>query len=81
MDLATNGDIVSIALTFVSVLFGTALHLFATTSLGIFLGTFALSMPKFALLMMLVLLPLQMLSGGMPPRESHLELEQSLLGE
>ena len=43
---------------------GTALHLFATTSMGIFLGTIARSMPQFGLLLMLVLLPLQMLSGG-----------------
>jgi ABC-2 type transport system permease protein len=49
---------------------GTALHLFATTSLGIFLGTLARSMPQFGLLMMLVLLPLQILSGGTTPRES-----------
>lgn len=49
---------------------GAALHLFAATSLGIFMGTFARSMPQFGLLMMLVLLPLQMLSGGMTPRES-----------
>jgi ABC-2 type transport system permease protein len=51
-------------------LVGTALHLFATTSLGIFLGTVARSMPQFGLLLMLVLLPLQMLSGNMTPRES-----------
>ena len=49
---------------------GAALHLFATTSLGIFLGTFSRSMPQFALLLILVLLPLQMLSGAMTPRES-----------
>mgnify|MGYP000879240433 FL=1 len=51
-------------------LVGTALHLFATTSLGIFLGTIARSMPQFGLLMMLVLLPLQILSGSTTPRES-----------
>jgi ABC-2 type transport system permease protein len=51
-------------------LIGTALHLFAATSLGIFLGTVARSMPQFGLLLMMVLLPLQMLSGGMTPRES-----------
>lgn len=51
-------------------LFGAALQLFATTSLGIFLGTIARSMPQFGLLLMLVLLPLQMLSGSMTPRES-----------
>jgi ABC-2 type transport system permease protein len=49
---------------------GTALHLFATTSMGIFLGTVARSMPQFGLLLMLVLLPLQLLSGGTTPRES-----------
>ncbi|ANA39689.1 hypothetical protein A2G06_04155 [Geobacter anodireducens] len=49
---------------------GTALHLFATTSLGIFLGTLARSMPQFGLLVMLILLPLQILSGGTTPRES-----------
>ena len=49
---------------------GTALHLFATTSMGIFLGTVARSMPQLGLLVILVLVPLQMLSGGMTPRES-----------
>ncbi len=49
---------------------GATLHLFATTSMGIFLGTVARSMPQFGLLMILVLLPLQMLSGGATPRES-----------
>lgn len=49
---------------------GAALHLFAATSMGIFMGTFARSMPQFGLLMLLVLLPLQMLSGGLTPRES-----------
>jgi ABC-2 type transport system permease protein len=47
-----------------------ALHLFATTSMGIFLATLARSMPQFGMLMVLVLLPLQMLSGGTTPRES-----------
>ncbi len=49
---------------------GAAVHLFATTSMGIFIGTIARSMPQFGLLLMLVLLPLQMLSGGATPRES-----------
>ncbi len=49
---------------------GTALHLFATTSMGIFLGTIARSMPQFGLLLMLILMPLEMLSGGVTPRES-----------
>lgn len=58
---------------------GTALHLFATTSLGIFLGTVARSMPQFGLLLMLVLLPLQMLSGSTTPRESMPEMVQFLM--
>ncbi|MCL7750338.1 ABC transporter permease [Guyparkeria hydrothermalis] len=51
-------------------LVGALLHLFATTSLGIFLATIARSMPQFGLLILLVLLPLQILSGGMTPAES-----------
>ncbi len=49
---------------------GVALHLFATTSMGIFLATLARSMPQFGLLVVLIMMPLQMLSGGMTPRES-----------
>lgn len=58
---------------------GTALHLFATTSMGIFLGTLARSMPQFGLLLMLVLLPLQMLSGATTPRESMPEIVQTMM--
>ncbi|MDI3262776.1 MAG: ABC transporter permease [Fulvimonas sp.] len=58
---------------------GAALHLFATTSMGIFLATIARSMPQFALLLMLVLMPLQMLSGGSTPRESMPVLVQDLM--
>lgn len=58
---------------------GTALHLFATTSMGIFLATLARSMPQFGLLLMLVLLPLQMLSGGTTPRESMPDVVQYLM--
>ncbi|MDH4233234.1 MAG: ABC transporter permease [Nitrospirota bacterium] len=43
---------------------GTALHLFASTSLGIYLGTVARSMPQFGLLLFIVLLPMQILSGA-----------------
>jgi ABC-2 type transport system permease protein len=51
-------------------LVGAALHLFATTSMGIFMATLARSMPEFGMLAMLILLPLQLLSGGFTPRES-----------
>lgn len=49
---------------------GATLHLFATTSMGIFMATLARTMPQFGLLMMLTMMPLQMLSGGITPRES-----------
>lgn len=55
---------------------GAAFNLFATTSMGILLGTVARSMPQLGLLLMLVLLPLQMLSGGTTPRESMPEIVQ-----
>jgi ABC-2 type transport system permease protein len=58
---------------------GVALHLFATTSLGIFLGTLARTMPQFGLLMMLILLPLQILSGGTTPRESMPAVVQTVM--
>ncbi|TAK95216.1 MAG: ABC-2 transporter permease [Aquabacterium sp.] len=58
---------------------GCTLHLFATTSMGIYLGTVARSMPQLGLLMILVLLPLQMLSGGMTPRESMPEIVRLIM--
>jgi len=56
-----------------------AVHLFATTSMGIFLATLARSMPQFGMLLVLVLLPLQMLSGGSTPRESMPQLVQDVM--
>jgi ABC-2 type transport system permease protein len=58
---------------------GMALHLFATTSLGILLGTVARSMPQLGLLMVITLLPLQMLSGGMTPFESMPDWVQKIM--
>lgn len=49
---------------------GMGLQLFATTSLGILLATIAGSMPQFGLLLMLVLFPLQVLTGGLTPIEN-----------
>lgn len=51
-------------------LVGTGLYLFFTASLGIFLGTLAGSMPQFGLLFFLIVLPMNMLSGGFTPLES-----------
>jgi ABC-2 type transport system permease protein len=58
---------------------GAAANLFATTSLGIFMATVARSMPQFALLLMLVIMPLEMLSGGVTPRESMPQLVQLVM--
>lgn len=58
---------------------GAALMLFAMTALGIYMATVAGTMPQFALLMMLVLIPLQVLSGGMTPRESMPEIIQLVM--
>ncbi len=60
-------------------LVGAGLHLFATTSMGIFLATVARSMPQFGLLVILVILPLEMLSGGQTPRENMPEAIQALM--
>lgn len=58
---------------------GSAMCLFATASMGIFLATIARNMPQFGMLMMLTIMPLQMLSGGSTPRESMPEVVQQLM--
>jgi ABC-2 type transport system permease protein len=58
---------------------GLLLSLFASTSMGIFLGTIARSMPQFGLLVILVLLPLIVLSGALTPRESMPLLVQRIM--
>ncbi len=58
---------------------GALLHLLAATSLGVFMGTVARNMPQLGLLMILTLLPLQMLSGGITPRESMPEIVQQIM--
>ena len=49
---------------------GATLYLFSTTALGIFLATLARSMPQLGLLVILTIMPLQILSGAVTPRES-----------
>ena len=49
---------------------GVLLHLFAVASLGIFLGTVAQNMPQLGMLLILVLMPMQILSGANTPQES-----------
>ncbi|AUN94113.1 ABC transporter permease [Pseudazoarcus pumilus] len=58
---------------------GTLLYLFAAASIGIFMGTIARSMPQFGLMAILVLLPLQILSGSLTPRESMPDLIYHLM--
>ncbi len=60
-------------------MFGTALLLFSTTSLGILLGTLARTMPQLGLLMILIIIPLQMLSGGVTPYESMPQIVQVVM--
>lgn len=60
-------------------LLGAMLQLFATSSMGIFLGTVARNMPQLGLIMILVILPLEMLSGGVTPRESMPQFVQTIM--
>jgi len=60
-------------------LLGTTIYLFSATSLGILLATVARSMPQFGLLLILVLLPLQILSGATTPRESMPLIVQNIM--
>lgn len=58
---------------------GTLFHTFASTSLGIYLGTLSRSMPQFALILILTILPMQILSGALTPRESMPEFIQKIM--
>lgn len=58
---------------------GAAIYLFSAASMGIFLATIARSMPQFGLLFILTIIPLQMLSGGVTPRESMPQIVQDLM--
>jgi len=60
-------------------LLAAALHLLSATTLGILLATVARSMPQFALLMILVVVPLNMLSGASAPTESMPPLVQAVM--
>lgn len=58
---------------------GTIVYLFATTSIGIYLGTLAKTMPQFGLMAIILLLPLQILSGAVTPRESMPDMVQWIM--
>src|SRR5574344_3023887 len=51
-------------------LFSTFLVLFATTSMGVFIGIIVKNMPQLGMVFILTILPLMMLSGTMSPYES-----------
>ncbi|HEX7959803.1 MAG TPA: ABC transporter permease [Terriglobales bacterium] len=57
---------------------GVVLYLFFATALGVFLGTISRSMAQFALLIILVIMVLQLLSGGSTPVESQPRWLQAL---
>jgi ABC-2 type transport system permease protein len=57
----------------------TLLHLFAMTSMAIFMATLVRNMPQFGLLSILTLLPMIVLSGGVTPRESMPRFVQHMM--
>ncbi len=57
---------------------GTAIYLAAAAAIGMFLGTMARSMAQFALLVIMVIIPIIMLSGGMGAIESQPDIVQRL---
>jgi ABC-2 type transport system permease protein len=59
-------------------LFGVVLYLFFATALGVFLGTITRTMAQFALLIILLIIVLQLLSGGNTPVESQPQWMQRL---
>ena len=58
---------------------GAVLYLFSAASIGIYLSTIARSMPQLGLLIILVIIPLKLLSGGVTPRESMPEIVQTIM--
>jgi len=65
---------IPIAGSFWLFMLGVVLNLFAMTSLGIFLSCFSRDMPQLGILMILVLMPLQILSGGTTSQDNMPEL-------
>lgn len=55
------------------IVLGTVVYVFAAAAIGILLGTLARTMAQFALLMLMVIIPMMILSGGMLPVESQPE--------
>ncbi len=60
-------------------LIGTTLMLFATTSMGIFMGTIARTMPQLGLIFIMTITPIMILSGTLTPFESMPQALQYLM--
>lgn len=60
-------------------LLGTVLYLFCATAIGIFLSTLVRSMPQFALLLVPVIIPMIVLSGGLTPLESMPDILRTIM--
>jgi len=72
LDMPTDGSMLLFMV-------GVALHLFAVISMGIFLSCIAQNMAQLGILIILVLLPMNMLSGGITPRECMPGLVQDIM--
>ena len=70
---------VPIAGSFWLFMLGVLINLFAMTSLGIFLACFARDMPQLGILMILVLMPMQILSGGTTSQANMPEFIQFIM--
>lgn len=70
---------IPIAGSFWLFMLGVLINLFAMTSLGIFLACFARDMPQLGILMILVLMPMQILSGGTTSQANMPELIQFIM--
>lgn len=57
----------------------TVLYLFAAGSLGIFLATFSKTMPQFAMVLIVVIIPIQFLSGGVTPLQNMPVVIQNIM--
>ena len=70
---------VPVAGSFWLFMLGVCINLFAMTSLGIFLSCFAKDMPQLGILMILVLMPMQILSGGTTSQANMPEAIQAVM--
>lgn len=57
----------------------TMVYLFVAGALGIFLATFSKTMPQFAMVLIVVIIPIQFLSGGVTPLQNMPTMIQSIM--